>query len=799
MNAGGSALDPERLTSRRAPSPVRLASTAVTMVVVGLSVSGLFGAIFSYRADEQTQQAAQISDAFEDARVAIAAEQSAERNYRIDPGNGPRVQHGKAADNLVKSLKQALHLGDTNEESLIGAILAEQKDYLAGVNATFAAIDAGDLSLANKIDADQVNPFIEAIEAQVLNGARNHRSESTQQLQELARFQTRVIIAVPATFIMGMSFALFFWLRIRRYRVEAELGLVRETNAIRDSERRYRALIQNASDIVLVCSNEGVITYQSPTNQVSWRYSPNELVGHTLRELVHSDDLAVVDDLFARLPPESGSTGNAEVRFRNSEDQWLHVDLILTNLLRDSSIRGFVATARDITERKSFEGQLTHQAFHDPLTCLPNRALFRRRLDQALHRTSMTPHIVGILFIDLDNFKLINDSLGHHVGDGLLIEVAARLSKCMSGSSIVARLGGDEFVVLLDRLADESEAVALADEVSRRFDQPFFLEHQTFHVTASVGITCGIAGHASAEHMLRDADVAMYRAKSSGKARHVVFDMAMQIDALTRLDLESDLHRAVANSEFYLHYQPIVSLATEQMTGVEALVRWQHPVRGLVPPAAFISIAEDTGLIVPLGRWILNEACRHVALWQKLYPAQPPLTLSVNLSPRQFLHAGLLEDVKQVLGENDFPASCLFLEITEGVIMRDVEASVHTLTQLKELGVKIAIDDFGTGYSSLAYLKRLPLDVLKIDRSFVRGVGQDSEDVAIVHAVIAMAKSLRLSITAEGIETAQQASLLHNWSCERGQGFHFARPLCPGDLEMLLKFQRLIVPDPMAA
>ncbi len=799
MNAGGSALEPERLTSRRVPSPIRLASTAVTIVVVSLSVSGLFGAIFSYRADEQTRQAAQISDAFEDARVAVAAEQSAERKYRTDPGNDARAHHRKAANDLVTSLKHALYLGDTDEEPLITAMLAEQKDYLAGVNATFAAIDAGDLSLANKIDADQANPFLEAIESQVLSAAGNHRSEATRQLQELARFQTRVIIAVPATFIIGTSFALFFWLRIRRYRVEAELGLVRETNAIRDSERRFRALVQNASDIVLVCSNEGLITYQSPTNQVSWRYSPDELVGHTLRELVHSDDHSVLDDLFARLPPESGSTRNAEVRFRNNEDQWLYVDLILTNLLMDSNIRGFVATARDITERKSFEGQLTHQAFHDSLTCLPNRALFRRRLDQALHRKFIPPHIVGILFIDLDNFKLINDSLGHQIGDRLLIEVAARLSKCISGSSIVARLGGDEFVVLLDRLADESEAVAVADEVSRRFDQPFFLEHQTFHVTASVGITCGIAGHATAEHMLRDADVAMYRAKSSGKARHVIFDMAMQIDALTRLELESDLYRAVANSEFYLHYQPIVSLATEQMTGVEALVRWQHPVRGLVPPAAFISIAEDTGLIVPLGQWILNEACRQVSLWQKLYPAQPPLTLSVNLSPRQFLHATLLEDVKQALGESDFPPSCLNLEINEGVIMRDVEASVHTLTQLKELGVKMAIDDFGTGYSSLAYLRRLPLDVLKIDRSFVRGIGQNPEDLAIVHAVIAMAKSLRLSITAEGIETAQQASLLHHWSCESGQGFHFARPLCPGDLEMLLKSQKLIVLAPMAA
>lgn len=326
----------------------------------------------------------------------------------------------------------------------------------------------------------------------------------------------------------------------------------------------------------------------------------------------------------------------------------------------------------------------------------------------------------------------------------------------------------------------------VADRVAQQFLRPFELRGREFNITTSIGIALGTAGPEAADGLLRDADVAMYRAKSAGKAQHATFDATMKADIITRLDLETDLRHALEQNELRVHYQPIVAMEGGTVTEVEALVRWQHPTRGLVYPAEFIPVAEETGLIVPLGQWVLEEACRQIAEWQKRYPKNPPLMVSVNLSPRQFQQPTLIGVVAHALLASGLPATSLKLEITEGVLMRDTEATIATLWKLKELGIKLAIDDFGTGYSSLAYLKRLPFDVLKIDRSFVSGVGTSDEDTAIVQAVIAMAKSLRLAVTAEGVETAEQAVLLRSWDCHLGQGYFFARPLTPTDLAGLL-------------
>ena len=387
----------------------------------------------------------------------------------------------------------------------------------------------------------------------------------------------------------------------------------------------------------------------------------------------------------------------------------------------------------------------------------------------------------------MDNFKLITDGLGHAVGDQLLKEAAARLSECVRAEDTVARLGGDEFVVLLDCLLDEADAQVVAENISRQFRRPFKLGSHDVVVTASIGVTLGDASHQDASAILRDADVAMYRAKSEGKGKHVLFDASMHRDSLAGLELENDLRQALEKNELRLHYQPIVEMHTNKLVEVEALVRWQHPTRGLIPPSDFITIAEETGMIVPLGHWVLEEACKQAAQWHAESTVTPPLTLSVNLSPRQFQQPDLDEEIADILQRTGMKASCLKLEITEGVIMRDVELTITMLAKLKALGLKLAVDDFGTGYSSLAYLKRLPLDVLKIDQSFVKGIGRNPEDTAIVQAILSLAQSFNLSVTGEGIETIEQATLLTSMSCDRGQGYFFAKPLDGSGITALLQ------------
>jgi diguanylate cyclase (GGDEF)-like protein len=437
-------------------------------------------------------------------------------------------------------------------------------------------------------------------------------------------------------------------------------------------------------------------------------------------------------------------------------------------------------------ERQTFQRQLWRQAFHDPLTGLPNRALFRDRLEQALNRADRRMRSVAVLFLDIDNFKLVNDSLGHEQGDALLLTVAERLQSCLRAGDTAARLGGDEFTLLLEDVSDAEDARAVADRVAAALRAPLVLEGQEVFPTASIGIALSTPRRSRPDSILRDADVAMYHAKADGKDRSAVFDETMHEQAAERLTLEADLRRAVDRGELLVHYQPIVSLKDRAVVEVEALVRWQHPERGLVSPGEFIPVAEATGLIVPIGQQVLEQACRQVAAWQTRYPTEPKLVVSVNLSARQFQQPDLLEDIRRAVGAAGLEPHCLKLEITESTVMHDAEAAVTTMNGLKTLGIQLAIDDFGTGYSSLGYLKRFPIDTLKIDRSFVSGLGQDAQDTAIVRSVLALARSLGLSVTAEGIETTAQEAQLAELDCDRGQGYLFARPLAARDVEAIL-------------
>jgi diguanylate cyclase (GGDEF)-like protein len=420
--------------------------------------------------------------------------------------------------------------------------------------------------------------------------------------------------------------------------------------------------------------------------------------------------------------------------------------------------------------------QLTKQAFRDSLTGLPNRALFMDRLSHGLTGAKRRHEHLAVLFLDLDRFKVINDTLGHTVGDQLLVEVSDRLGSSLRPGDTVARLGGDEFGILLEDVADADTAEAVALRIEEELAKPLHFEGREIFVSASIGIALSSARLGMPEEILRDADLAMYHAKSKGNARHEIFDDSMSAPALDRMDLEMDLRSAISRQEFRLHYQPILRMDTGRITEVEALIRWQHAKRGLLQPDSFIGLTEETGLIVPIGQWVLREACRQAREWQLEFPSIPPLVMSVNLSAKQFQNPNLVQEISQALAESGLAAGSLKLEITESVVMQDAPATLAKLKDLKDLGIRLAIDDFGTGYSSLGYLKRFPVDTIKIDRSFVKGLSKDGNDNAIVRAVITVAKTLNMDVTAEGVETEQQRIELKALGCDRAQGFLFARP-----------------------
>jgi len=470
--------------------------------------------------------------------------------------------------------------------------------------------------------------------------------------------------------------------------------------------------------------------------------------------------------------------------------------------LRATPFRGpgparVVVAHEDITKRKAAEERLHHAANHDALTGLPNRVLFTDWLIRAAQRVqSHGTYRFAVLFLDFDNFKIVNDSLGHEAGDQLLIAIAQRLETIPRRSDSIARLGGDEFAVLAEEILDSEDAVQLARRIHEVFRTPFQIDGHSVLATASIGIATGGAGEGRSSDLLRDADTAMYCAKATGPGRHAVFDYAMHIHTVDRLKLESDLRAALEREDFRVHYQPIVSLATGRIEGLEALVRWEHPTRGPVSPSTFIPIAEETGGILLLGRWVLREACRQMRAWQADLPGDPPLVMSVNLSARQFVQPDLVEQVDQTLRENGLDPSRLKLEVTETAAMKDPETTITQLIRLQKLGVRLSLDDFGTGYSSLSFLHKFPLDTLKIDRSFINRIDDAGRNSEIVRTIAAMAKNLGMDVVAEGIETAVQRAVLHRLGCEYGQGYYFSRPIDAQAVQALLVARQPQYPPP---
>ncbi len=576
--------------------------------------------------------------------------------------------------------------------------------------------------------------------------------------------------------------------------VEAAVAQARLKRRLEESEARFRDLIENLQVGVLLIDPDGDILL---SNRAALG-----LLGVAEADLVGKNCSAVGWDAVIR---EDGSPSRAEelpaplaiasgrpvrnvivgVHRSSSEDRvWLLVNAE-PQLDADGDVRQVICTISDVSERKALEEQLAYRAYHDVLTGLPNRALFLDRLRSALSFRRRRDDYVAVLFVDLDDFKIVNDSLGHEVGDRLLVEVAGRLRTSLRPDDTLARLGGDEFAVMLTGVSGLREVLLVVRRLLGKLNTPVALLGEEITVTASIGVALAASGEASPTDLMREADAAMYRTKHKGKAGYEVFDPSLHAEALERLELESHLRSGLENEQFVLHYQPIVDLGTGEVWGMEALVRWEHPRRGLVYPSKFVPLAEETGLIIPLGRWVLEEACRQAREWQR-DPRIPPPVMLANLSANQLHGVDIVHSIEQILSTAELDGCRLALDITETTLLKAAGDTQRVLGRLREMGVRLSIDDFGTGYSSLSYLKHLPADTLKIDKSFVGSLGESAEDTAIVHMVITLAHTLGMKVVAEGVENADQARQLKDMGCDMAQGFYFARPLPPEAASSLL-------------
>ncbi len=586
--------------------------------------------------------------------------------------------------------------------------------------------------------------------------------------------------------LVGLAFARATRLVKARNRQEA---------ALERSTRFYAALAENSSDAVIVIDRQGRILNDAPNLAAMLGRAGASTVGIDALTLLGLPDRERARVALDRWWSTSGVVTDAEVSVTHTDgtDRWFGVRA--ANLSGDPAVAGMVINVREITDRKRAEEKLSHDAFHDSLTGLANRFLFHDRLEHALEHAAQAGGVVAIVYLDLDGFKVVNDSSGHEAGDRVLGEVAARLSVVTRNTDTVARLGGDEFAILVERPRRPVEqAETVAERILQLLSTPFVIDAQPVELSASIGIAVSDPS-CTASSMLRDADVAMYKAKTTGKGRWVRYEPAMRTAALVRLELDRDLHHALDKEQFRLVYQPVVELRTNLVVGFEALIRWDHPTFGMIDPVAFIPIAESNDTIVAIGRWALAEACRTAVQWQHTYP-NAALSIAVNLSGRQIGTTDIVSDVATVLRESGFDPASLVLELTETVLVQDPETAAARLHELRALGVRIAVDDFGTGYSSLSYLRKFPIDILKIDRSFTETITSQTPTPALVRGLLELARTLHMQTIAEGIETTVQLDSLRNQGCDFGQGFLFAKPLSSVDAGTLVAQLELVRTTP---
>lgn len=567
----------------------------------------------------------------------------------------------------------------------------------------------------------------------------------------------------------------------------------RAETALQASQERLRLVTENMSDLVCLHHPDGRYLYVTPSSQSLLGFSPAELIGRDPYALFHPGDLERVRQE-SQTSISSGTATSSTYRIRKKSGEYIWIETLTQPIFGvDGQVIHLQTSSRDVSDRVKAETQLKYDALHDRLTGLPNRSLLMERIDLAIKRTKRYPNAqFALLFLDLDHFKVINDSLGHLIGDELLLEVAKKLTLFIRDIDLAARLGGDEFVILLEEIENVETAVRIAQRILEALQVPLNLSNREVFINASIGIVVGTTSHLQAEELLRDADLAMYQAKHKGRGQYAIFDPAMHFQVMKRLNLEHDLRQALEKQEFVLHYQPIVHLETMTIQGFEALIRWQHPQRGLILPGEFIETAEEIGLLVSIGQWVLHRTCQQLVTWQAQFPTKS-IRVSINLSVQQ-LQEQLLQQLGEALTEYSLQGSCLTLEITESMLVENVASMRNLLAQLKVRGVHLSIDDFGTGYSCLSYLHQLPVDSLKIDRTFVSQSKPDSRNLAIAESIIALSNLLGLNTIAEGIETPQQLEWLQQLGCKVGQGFLFSPPVSALQATGLLQQRMLKIP-----
>jgi diguanylate cyclase (GGDEF)-like protein/PAS domain S-box-containing protein len=719
-------------------------------------------------------------------------------------GTAPGVTEEKLAEERVVASEKELREYVDNLSTFTAKLAPDGSFLLVGRTAQVAmGLSQDELMKTNFLDGSWW-AFDPVVQARVKEAFRRAASGERISYDEQLCVQGQVL---TISFSLTPVFA-------EQGRVRYVLAEARDISAEMKLEAKFQGLLEAAPDALVVVDQGGLIRLVNRQAEVLFGYSREGLVGQPIEVLVperfRGDHPAHRQGYF--VDPRTRPMGaTVELSGRRRDGTEFPVDISLASFETED---GTIVTAgvRDVTDRKraealesermtrelnaelerqvqqrnvqlreakEAEAKLTYQALHDPLTGLPTRLLFMDRLSQALARSDRRPGSVGVIFLDLDRFKVTNDSLGHDVGDLVLRRMADRLRMAVRPADTASRFGGDEFVVLCEDIPSEEEAIVIAERLAQTVAQPIALDEGNAVITTSIGIALARAPDDRPEELVRDADAALYRAKQGGGARHEMFDGRMRVRALRRLATEKELRRAIEEEELRLYYQPLVHVDTGRVSALEALVRWDHPQRGLLTPDHFIPVAEDSGLIVPLGDWVLEEACRQWARWHASAPDRQPLTMAVNLSTRQLGRPDFERAVHRVLSETGVEPAHLSLEITESVFLEAAPPVLATLRGLRELGVRLAIDDFGTGYSSLTYLKRIRVDALKVDRSFVQGLGQDSEDSAIVAAMVSLAHALGLSAIAEGVETAEQLEHLRRLECDLAQGYYFGEPQLP--------------------